>query len=99
MPDDPAAQLSKILQSPSYRVAYKDVDFLAAPEMRAARIELEYLKPEFYFRQYGVRSTVVVFGSTRIVEPAAARRQLDEVERGLAAAPEDPQRRRAVSRA
>jgi uncharacterized protein (TIGR00730 family) len=99
MPDDPASQLSKILQSPSYRVAYKDVDFLGGPEMRAARIELEYLKPEFYFRQYGVRSTVVVFGSTRIVEPAAARRQLDEAERALAASPEDPQRRRAVSRA
>ncbi len=99
MAEDPAADLSKILQSPSYRVAYKDVDFLAGPEMRAARIELEFLKPELYFQHSGVRSTIVVFGSTRIVEPAAARRQLDQAQRDLAALPDDPLRRRAVSRA
>ena len=48
--EDPAPNLSKILDSPSYRVAYKDVDFLMRPEMRAARIELELLKPELYLR-------------------------------------------------
>jgi hypothetical protein len=99
MAEDPAANLPKILQSPSYRVAYKDVDFLAQPEMRAARIELEYLKPELYFQQNGIRSTIVVFGGTRIIEPAAARRQLDQAERDLAALPDDPRRRRAASRA
>ena len=51
MTEDPASNLSKILESPSYRVAYKDVDFLMRPEMRAARIELELLKPELYFQQ------------------------------------------------
>ena len=33
-----------------------------------------------YLQQNGIRSTVVVFGSTQIVEPAAARRRLDEAE-------------------
>ena len=75
MNDEPAANLPKILQSPSYRVAYKDVDFLAGPELRAVRLELELLKPELYFQKHNIRSTIVVFGSTRIVEPAAARRQ------------------------
>ena len=78
MAEDAASNIAKIVQSPSYRVAYRDVDFLARPEMRAARIELELLKPELYFRQSGVRSTIVVFGSTQITEPAAAQRRLDE---------------------
>ena len=81
---DPAANLSKVLESPSYRVAYQDVDFLMRPEMRAARIELEFLKPELYLRDNGIRSTIVVFGSTRIVEPSEARRRLDRAEKDLA---------------
>ncbi|MEN6451112.1 MAG: LOG family protein [Thermoguttaceae bacterium] len=99
MADDPTGNLSKLLQAPSYRVAYKDVDFLNQPEMRAARIELELLKPELYFQQNGVRSTIVVFGSTRIIEPAQARQQLEQAEQKLAASPDDPIRQRAVARA
>jgi uncharacterized protein (TIGR00730 family) len=99
MPDDPALNLPKILQSPSYRVAYKDVDFLGRPEMRAARLELELLKPELYLQENHIRSTIVVFGSTRIAEPAEARRQIDEAKRQLAESPTDPGRRRAVSHA
>jgi uncharacterized protein (TIGR00730 family) len=99
MSDDPAARLSKIVQSPSYRVAYKDVDFLMRPEMRAARIELEFLKPELHLREHGIRSTIVVFGSTHIVERSEARRRLDGAEKDLAAAPGDGRRQRAVTRA
>jgi uncharacterized protein (TIGR00730 family) len=99
MSHDPAQNIKKILESPSYRVAYKDVDFLARPEMRAARLELELLKPELYFQENEIRSTIVVFGSTRIVEPAAARQQLDEAREALAKTPNDRARRRAVSQA
>ena len=45
-PTTPPPTCQRILESPSYRVAYKDVDFLMRPEMRAARLELELLKPE-----------------------------------------------------
>ncbi len=99
MAEDAASNVAKIVQSPSYRVAYRDVDFLARPDMRAARIELELLKPELYFRQSGVRSTIVVFGSTQITEPAAAQRRLDEARRQAAERPDDRVRRRAVDRA
>ena len=99
MPNDPAANLSKILESPSYRVAYKDVDFLARPEMRAARLELELLKPELYFQENNIRSTIVVFGSTQIVEPSAARRRLEEAQRELAELPRETKRQRATARA
>ena len=96
---DPADNLSRILESPSYRVAYKDVDFLGRAEMRAARIELEFLKPELYLRENNIRSTIVVFGSTQIAEPSDARRRLESAEKELAAAPNDHRRQRAVSRA
>ncbi len=99
MPSDPAANLAKILESPSYRVAYKDVDFMLRPEMRAARIELELLKPELYLRDNGIRSTIVVFGSTRMVERSEAERRLDQAERDLAATPGDAQKKRMVMQA
>jgi hypothetical protein len=90
--------LERILHSPSYRVAYKDVDFLSDPKMRAARIELELLKPELIFEREEVGSTIVVFGSTRIPEPSVAAKQLEETQARLAETPNDPRRRRALVR-
>ena len=91
--------LKKILHSPSYRVAYQDADFLADPRMRATRIELELLKPEFAFERYNVASTIVVFGSTRILEPAVAQREVEQARDMLAQTPDDPRLRRALARA
>lgn len=91
--------LQKILQSLSYRVAYQDVDFLMQPELRAARMELELLKPELYFQRNNIRSTIVLFGSTRIIEPALAQEQLERAKSRLADTPNDARRQRAVARA
>ena len=62
-------------------------------------MELELLKPELYFQRNNIRSTVVLFGSTRIIEPAAAEEQLERARARLADTPDDPRRRRAVARA
>ncbi len=94
-----AVNLQKILHSPSYRVAYRDVDFLTDPRMRAARIELELLKPELAFLDQKITSTIVVFGSARIIEPARAKAQLQHLRSKLAETPDDPRRQRAVARA
>ncbi len=91
--------LEKILHSPSYRVAYKDVDFLSDPRLRPTRMKLELMKSELAFQQHNVRSTIVVFGSTRITEPAVARRNLELAKARLADTPDDPRRLRAVARA
>jgi uncharacterized protein (TIGR00730 family) len=91
--------VERILQSPSYRPAYKDIEFLSGPELRPTRMELELLKPELAFRQHDIRSTIVTFGSTRIVEPQAARDQLERARARLADTPKDPRRKRAVARA
>jgi len=94
-----ATNLQRILHSPSYRLAYKDVDFLTDPRLRPARIELELLKPETVFHDEKITSTIVVFGGTRFVEPARAKAQLRELRAQLEETPDDPRRQRAVSRA
>jgi uncharacterized protein (TIGR00730 family) len=53
-------------QSRTYLLAVEDQDFLLRDELRAIRFALEYQKPELALRDWGVRSTVVVFGSARI---------------------------------
>jgi uncharacterized protein (TIGR00730 family) len=57
-----AAQLA----SPSYRLAALDQDFLLGDAMRGVRFQLEYAKAEEALRAWGVRSTIVVFGSARV---------------------------------
>ncbi|MFC7542416.1 hypothetical protein ACFQU2_27105 [Siccirubricoccus deserti] len=58
--------------SPSYRLPFKDTEFLLRDEMRPLRFALEYSKAELALRDWGVRSTVVVFGSARIPAPEQA---------------------------
>jgi uncharacterized protein (TIGR00730 family) len=90
--DDPDApqRLRAILESPSYREADHDVDFLQRGDTRGLRLQVDYLKPELALEQHGVRHTIVVFGSTRIAEPAAAQRRVEALRRALAEAPDDP---------
>jgi hypothetical protein len=95
-PPDKDELVERILQSPSYRRADQDTDFLNRDELRAVRLQLELLKPELIQSQEGIHSTIVVFGSSRLVEPAEAREHLARAEAALAQKPEDPDRRRVV---
>ncbi|MBF0373969.1 MAG: LOG family protein [Alphaproteobacteria bacterium] len=74
---------------PAYRLAYEDEDFLLRDELRPVRLQLELLKPEMHLREQGVRSTIAVFGSARIPDPASAQRALHEVETQARAHPDD----------
>jgi len=76
--DEPATPeaLRAILGSKSYREADQDVDFLQGDPTRGVRLQLDYLKAETLLRESGVAHTIVVFGSTRISEPQAARREV-----------------------
>ena len=62
--DDPHANML----SPSYRLAARDPDFILSDEMRGMRFMMEYAKADMALRNWGVRSTIVVFGSARILE-------------------------------
>ncbi len=51
--------------SNSYRLPALDAEFLMSDSMRGMRFLLEYQKAEEILRHWGVRSTIVVFGSAR----------------------------------
>jgi uncharacterized protein (TIGR00730 family) len=57
-----AAQMA----SASYRLAALDKDFVLGDSMRGVRFMLEYAKAEEALDRWGVRSTIVVWGSARI---------------------------------
>lgn len=57
-------------RSPAYRLAFNDDAFMAREELRPVRLQLELLKPELMMSEYGVESTLVLFGGSRVPEPA-----------------------------
>ncbi|RED17808.1 hypothetical protein DFR46_2862 [Parasphingopyxis lamellibrachiae] len=87
------------VQSRAYRPASEDLEFLAMDDLRPLRLQLELLKPEWYLRQEEIRSTIVVFGSARILPPDTARRQVLELERAVRGKPSDPQLQSKLARA
>jgi uncharacterized protein (TIGR00730 family) len=89
--EDPEAirRIEAIRQSPSYRLAEQDIEFLAGGDTRGLRLQLDYLKPELLLEGHGVTHTIVVFGSTRIPEPAAARRNVEALRQTLDKHPAD----------
>lgn len=79
--EDPRAPgcLSRILNSPSYRQANHDVDFLNGDDARGVRLQVDYLKAQRLLEAHDIRHTVVVFGSTRIPEPQVAQQRLAQL--------------------
>jgi uncharacterized protein (TIGR00730 family) len=51
----------------SYDLAFADPEFLLHPELRPVRMQLELLKPELIQREENIQSTIVMFGSARIL--------------------------------
>ncbi|MEK7775251.1 MAG: LOG family protein [Candidatus Zixiibacteriota bacterium] len=77
---DHKGMIRRLKQSPAYRIAYYDNDFLGEPHMRPARLMIELEKPESVFRKNKIVSTIVVFGGTRIDEPVKARARVETLE-------------------
>ncbi len=59
-------------QSPSYRLAFADEEFLCSKELRPVRLQLELAKTEMILSEMGIASTVVLFGGARIPAPGQA---------------------------
>lgn len=57
-------------QAPAYKLAFNDFDFMCREDMRPVRFQLELLKAGVMMNEYGVESTIVLFGGARIPEPA-----------------------------
>ena len=69
MPEPEPREISAQEGSSSYVLPIEDTGFLLRDEMRATRFALEYAKAELLLRDWGIRSTVIVFGSARVASP------------------------------
>ncbi|MFW6415114.1 MAG: TIGR00730 family Rossman fold protein [Thermodesulfobacteriota bacterium] len=83
----------------SHTLAFLDQEFLLRDELRPVRIELEILKPELILRDYEIRSTIVVFGSSRIMDPETTRHNLKQAQRDLDADPDNAELCRKLQKA
>lgn len=79
----------------SYDLAFADPEFLLHPDLRSVRMQLELLKPEMIQREEGIESTIVMFGSARILPADAAQAKLAQAQ----ALPEGEERELAVRQA
>jgi len=97
--NDIDAQIQAILNSPTYRLAENDPAFLARPELRPIRLQLELLKPEMTLLENKIMSTIVVFGGTQIVERPKAEERLRKARSTLATDPQNARYQCEVARA
>lgn len=70
-------------RAPAYKLAFDDNEFLCRDDLRPVRLQLELLKPELLMNEYGINSTIVLFGGARIPEPAKKDTARTETLRGL----------------
>jgi len=92
-----AQRLQEILTSPSYRVVEEDSDFLSRAELRPVRLQLELLKPEILLEEQKIRSTIVVFGGTQVVDKHRAEQRLQRAAEAAEAFPNNPSLAREVA--
>jgi len=96
--EDPevADRVQLILDNFSYKQADRDVNFLNIDAIRGVRLQIDYQKAEFLLEQHNIKHTIVVFGSTRIAEPATARAREQGIREQLVLEPESEDLRRRL---
>jgi uncharacterized protein (TIGR00730 family) len=61
----------------AYKLAFMDEAFILREDMRPVRMQLELLKPQIVQDEIGVESTIVLFGSARILPQELATKALE----------------------
>jgi uncharacterized protein (TIGR00730 family) len=89
-----AKRIAAIKSSSSYRQAHVDPDFMGRVELRPVRLQLELLKPELTLTDLAVHSTIVVFGSTRVLPREDAEARVAAARAALRDRPDDAVRQR-----
>jgi uncharacterized protein (TIGR00730 family) len=84
-------------KSASFRLAFQDSEFLLQDELRPVRLQLELLKPELILKEQHIESTVVIFGSARIVDPETAETRLVSAQAEHSSNKQDPLLTRQVA--
>jgi len=92
-------RLQQIMDHPSYRLAYRDPDFMSLEELRPLRLEMELLKPEMILDSLGIKSTIVIFGGTQVAPREEGQQQVASAEAALQRDPQDAAAQRQLERA
>ncbi|MGM0526600.1 MAG: TIGR00730 family Rossman fold protein [Pseudomonadota bacterium] len=96
---DSDAAIAKIQGQGSYKLAFADNEFLLQDDLRAVRLQLEYLKPQLVLEKHQVEATIVVFGSARFLPPEQAQHDLRIAQQELEKDPANDQLMGNVKRA
>lgn len=93
------ADASPQCASPTYTLAFQDTEFMLRDELRPVRLQLELLKPELILEQEGIKSTIVIFGSARLIDPETAQELLLQSQETLKQDPDNREARAMLRRA
>ena len=98
--DSQQQQLVKnLLNSQTYKVAEEDKMFIKSYESRGIRLELDYLKAELIMNSFGIKHTIVVFGSSRIREKRVAEEIVKSLQKELKQSPNSKELQQKVDSA
>lgn len=86
------------IDSSAYRLAYTDDDFLLRDDLRAVRLQLEWLKPDLIQDEQQIDSTVVIFGGARFPNPENTQQSVSFLREQLAQNPNDSALQEKLSR-
>ena len=92
-------RLNDIMEHPSYRLAFRDLDFLGLEDLRPLRLEMELLKPEMCLEEKNIKSTICVFGGTQILPKEEADQKMTDAKKAVEANSHDPEAQRLMVRA
>ena len=87
--DTLANRVKALVESPAYRPATDDPEFLETSDLRAVRLQLEYIKPELSMREQGIGSTIIVFGSARLLSGEQLDARCTKIDEQLSLSPEN----------
>ncbi|TMM45733.1 TIGR00730 family Rossman fold protein [Colwellia ponticola] len=73
----------------SYKLAYDDDALLLRDDLKAIRLQLEWLKADLIQQEQHILSTVVIFGGARFPELEKAQAMLTQAEENLKESPDD----------
>ena len=93
------AQIKTIISDPTFKVAEDDKNFLYSDEARGIRLQLDYLKAEVKMQKQGIDHTIVVFGSSRIIDSETLVKKIKKIKRKLKNSPDSDKHLTALTKA
>ena len=73
--------LNLIINSDTYKLAYKDIGLLKKNEMRGVRMLLEITKPDLILEENKILSTIIIFGGASIAEESKTKEKIDDIKK------------------